>query len=91
MIPDHVSLPVEEIRRLLAKPPDMYEGLTDLEAWRLWFAPSAAEWAKVECIECELDRHCLKDPPCAGAYLDDCEICRGEIFNGTPHVCAGEK
>lgn len=37
-----------------------YVGLCALCAWRKWFAPHATEWAKVECVECELGRECSK-------------------------------
>jgi len=36
---------------------------------------------------CELGRCCDKTPPCKGAYLDDCEKCRWEIYEGSEHVC----
>lgn len=42
---------------------------SDLDVWRRWFKESgnAEAWAKVDCIECELGRTCLKSPPCARA------------------------
>lgn len=49
------------------------EGETDLEAWQRWFRESgnADFWASVPCIECELGRRCLKNPPCKGAEAND--------------------
>lgn len=55
------------------RPSDPYAGMSTLDAWRKWFRDSgaAAYWLKVECIECELDRRCLKTPPCEGAVVDE--------------------
>ena len=72
-VPDHAMIDPARARELLSKSPDPYEGMDALDAWRSWFRESglAEAWSKVECIECELGRHCLRQPPCAGARAED--------------------
>jgi len=66
--PQHASRPVDPLYSEHIAIWDNVEGEA-LEAWRRWFEDSgcAEAWAKVDCIECELGRTCLKVPPCEGA------------------------
>ena len=65
----HEAQPDEDITGL-----DIWDNdeRSPVEAWRAWFAESGAGafWADVDCVECELGRHCPRSPPCLDADVD---------------------
>jgi len=45
---------------------------SETDAFLEWLRSSGGDyWSKVDCIECELGRPCLKSPPCANAEPAD--------------------